>query len=79
MVPEKRNTKTESERPPREINIAGRLATENLNERLIEEVAKQVGEVQGFYPPDRAVVAMEGIVKTHFAPWIEKEERLLQK
>ena len=31
--------------------------------------------VRGFYPMDRAVATMEGIVKTPFTPGIEKEER----
>ena len=38
-------------------------------------MAKQVGEVRGFYPIDRAVTVMEEIFKTPLAPWIEKEER----
>ena len=75
LVWEKRNTKTEGERPPTQIKIAGTLATENLDEQLIEEVAKQVGEVWGFYLTDKATAAMEGIVKTPFATWIKKEER----
>ena len=42
---EKKNTKTESERKPTEMTIARRLTTENLDKRLIEEVAKPVREV----------------------------------
>ena len=58
------------------MKIAERLTTRNLDEKLIEEVAKRVGEVWGFYSTDRATAAIEGIVKTPFTPWIEKEERL---
>lgn len=54
------------------MKIAGRLATGNLDERLIEEVAKRVREVRGFYQIDKAAGSMEGIVKTLFAPRIEK-------
>ena len=38
-------------------------------------MAKRIGVVRGFYSTDRVAVAMEGIVKTLFAPQIEKEER----
>ena len=75
LVREKKITKTKDENPSTKIKITGRLATGSLDERLIEEVAKRIREVHGFYSTDRAAVVMQGIVKTPFAPLIEKEER----
>ena len=54
--------------------MVGKLITGDLDERLIEVVAKQVGGVRRFYSTNRAAAAMEGIVKIPFTPWIEKEE-----
>ena len=45
FVQEKRNTNIESKRPPTKIKTTGRLTTENLDERLIDEVAKRIKEV----------------------------------
>ena len=42
---------------------------------MIEEVAKRVEGIQFFYPTDQVVAAMKGIIKSPFAPWIEKVER----
>ena len=47
----------------------------DLDKRLIEEVAKRVGAVRGFYLTDKATAAMKGIIQTPFTPQIEKEER----
>ena len=52
-----------------------KFAAEDLEERLIAEVAKRVRGVRGYYPTSRAADAMEGIVKTPFTSEIEREER----
>ena len=48
---------------------------EDLNERMIAELAKRIGGIRGYYPTNRAADAIEGIIKTPFTPEIEKEEK----
>lgn len=65
----------EDEVPKTESKMTRKFAAEDLEERLIAEVAKRVGGVRGYNPKSRAMDAMEGIVKTSFTCEIEKEER----
>ena len=58
-----------------ESKMTKKIAAEDLEERLITEVAKRVGGLRGYYPTSRAADAMEGIMKTPFTSEIEKEER----
>ena len=67
--------KLESEAPKTELKMAGKFTAEDLDEKLIAEVEKQVGGVQGYYPTNKTADAMEGIMKTPFTLEIEKEER----
>ena len=67
--------KIASEGSPVETKIIGRYTFEDLDERLIEEVARRVNGVRTLYLTNQAAVAMKGIIKSPFAPWIEKEKR----
>ena len=71
-VREKRSTRFESERPKTELKITEKFVAEDLDERMIVELAKRVREIQGYYPTNRATDAIEGITKTTFTPEIEK-------
>lgn len=51
-----------------------KAVTSELDEKLIEEVAKRIGGIQTHYPIEQAAVAMRGITRSPFASWIEKEE-----
>ena len=71
----KKSVRLEDEIQRTESKVTRKFVAEDLEERLIAEVAKRVGGVRGYYPTNRAVDAMEGIVKTPFASEIEREER----
>ena len=71
----KKSVRIEDEMQKTKSKVTKKFFAEDLEERLIVEVAKRVGGVQGYYPTSRAVDAMEGIVKTPFTSEIEKEER----
>ena len=74
-IQENRGTRFESEKSRTELKMAEKFVAKDLDEKLIAEVAKWVRGVRGYYLTDKAADAMEGIVKTPFAPEIEREEK----
>ena len=69
---EKKNVKVTSEEFPMESKMTKKYMTEDLDKRLIEKVSRRVGGVRALYPTDQVAAAIKGIIKSPFAPWIEK-------